>query len=104
MRHCIVPARSILGLVALLALAADGAVNAQEAPTCQIKLMAALEMQTTPEGRVTIPAQIDGHDYRLMVDTGGYINTLSQDVVKQEGYHPTKAQEQLRGMGTVRLD
>ena len=38
--------------------------------------MATLEMQTMPDGRVTIPVQFEGHDYRLLVDTGGYINTV----------------------------
>jgi hypothetical protein len=61
-------------------------------------------MQTIPDGRVTIPVQLEGHDYRLMIATGGYVNTVSPNLVKQEGYHPLQSPGVLRGMGTLKLD
>jgi len=61
-------------------------------------------MQTTPDGRVTIPVQLEGHDYRFMVDTGGYINTVSYRVVMEEGYEPKQTYSTiLQGMGTTLL-
>jgi len=77
----------------------------EQPPDCKLRIIATLDMQTLPDGRVTIPGQIEGHDYRLMVDTGGYINTVSQRVVKQESYRPRRSQgTTLRGMGTTLLE
>lgn len=78
--------------------------EAQQARDCRLRVVAGLEMQTIPDGRVTIPVQVDGHDYRLMVDTGGYINTLSPQLLKQEGYQSRLSPSQARGMGTTVLD
>jgi hypothetical protein len=88
----------------LCILGPGSSVHAQQAPDCRLRIIASLQMQTTSDGRVTIPAQVEGHDYRLMVDTGGYINTVSMQLVKQEDYHPRKSPGMLRGMGTTRLD
>jgi len=96
-----VSALSILGLAVLLS---GGPASAQQAPNCQLRVMVELDMQTLPDGRVTIPVQLDGRDYRLMVDTGGYINTLSEHVVKERNYHPIRGVGMLRGMGTRKLD
>jgi predicted aspartyl protease len=73
-------------------------------PTCKLQAIAVLDMQTTDDGRVTVPVKIEGHDYRLLVDTGGYINTLSQQVVRREGYNPRQAAGGLVGMGTTRMN
>lgn len=87
-----------------LALFTRMAQAQQQAPDCRLRIIAALDMQTTPDGRVTVPVQLDGHEYRLMVDTGGYINTISPRVVRQEGYRPRTSQgTTLRGMGTTLL-
>lgn len=88
----------------LLALMICGPVRAEKTPDCRLRVIASLEMQTMPDGRVTIPVQVEGHDYRLMVDTGGYINTLSPQLVKEQGYEPQRSAGELRGMGTMRLD
>lgn len=92
---------SAAGLFVLLLC---GTAGAQQAQDCQLRAMAMLEMQTMPDGRVTIPVQVEGHDYRLMINTGGYINTLSPQLVKEQGYEPERSPGVLRGMGTRRLD
>lgn len=89
---------------ALLAFLPCRQAGAQESPDCRLRAVARLEMQTMPDGRVTIPVQVEGHDYSLMVDTGGYINTLSPQLVKEQGYQPLRSAGELRGMGTTRLD
>jgi hypothetical protein len=89
---------------ALLALLPCSQASAQQAPDCRLRASAMLEMQTMPDGRVTIPVQIEGHDYRLMVDTGGYINTLSPQLVREQSYEPQRSAGELRGMGKRRLD
>ncbi len=98
------PVAAGLVLAGLMALLSASPANAQEAQDCRLRSMAELNMQTIPDGRVTIPVQLDGHDYRLMVDTGGYINTLSEHVMKEGNYHPMRGAGMLRGMGTTKLD
>jgi predicted aspartyl protease len=91
--------------LAMIAGAAQAADKAADQPDCRLKMIASLEMQTTMDGRVTIPVQIEGHDYRLMVDTGGYINTVSPGLVKHEGYRPSVSTGvRLKGMGTTMLN
>jgi predicted aspartyl protease len=87
-----------------MALLSGRPASAQQAPDCHLRTMAELDMQTLPDGRVTIPVQLDGRDYRLMVDTGGYINTLSEHVLKEGNYHAMRGAGMLRGMGTTKLD
>ncbi len=73
--------------------------RAADAPDCHLHVIAQLEMQTIPDGRPVIPVKLEGHNYRLMVDTGGYISTLSPQVVREEGYR-AMATSPLIGMGT----
>jgi predicted aspartyl protease len=84
-------------------LLGGAAANEKPPPDCRLRMLATLEMQTQSDGRVTIPVQMEGHNYRLMVDTGGYINTVSRQLVAQEGYHPRQSSGFLRGMGTTIL-
>jgi predicted aspartyl protease len=93
------------GLVVFCALLSAGPATAEDPKDCKLRVVMSSELQTIPDGRVAIPVQLEGHDYRLMVDTGGYINTVSPQVVAQEGYHPRDSQGLvLRGMGTTKLD
>jgi len=93
------------GVAAFWALLGWGPAVAEAPQECKLRAVMAAEMQTIPDGRVAIPVQFEGHDYRLMVDTGGYINTVSPQLVKQEGYHPRQSQGLvLRGMGISKLD
>jgi predicted aspartyl protease len=92
----------VLVLVASTAFADTG--SSQPVPQCRLVIMESLDTHTMPDGRVTIPVKLEEHDYRLMVDTGGYINTVSEEVVKREGYNPqTSRSTVLRGMGTTLL-
>jgi len=78
--------------------------QAQQSQDCKLHRLMSAEMQTIPDGRVSIPVQFEGHDYRLMVDTGGYINTVSPNLVKQEGYTLRQTDGMLVGMGLRKLN
>ncbi len=97
------PAGIVLGL-SMAFLSWTMPAHAQQAADCSLHRLAGLDMQTIPDGRVTVPVQLEGHDYRLMIDTGGFINTVSPTVVKQEGYHPIRTPAVSRGMGLSKLD
>ena len=78
-----------------------GAAQAQQEDKCALKIKARLDLLAIPDGRVTIPVQFEGHDHRLMVDTGGYINTVTSQLAKEEGYDVRASRGTvLRGMGT----
>lgn len=99
-------------LLLIAATVTPRAAWAQQAPEqpqpqqdCALHMIASLDMQTIPDGRVTIPVQFEGHDHRLMVDTGGYISTVTPLLATEEGYkahvsHGTV----LRGMGNSLLN
>ncbi len=89
---------NILAVIGCWALFAAGAI-AQPAQNCGLRIAVGLDLQTLPDGRVTVPAQIDGHDYRFMVDTGGFFNTVSQRVAAREGYSPRLSPSGMVGMG-----
>jgi predicted aspartyl protease len=76
------------------------ALAADPPQDCRLRAAAQVPMQIMPDGRVTIPVQLEGHNYRFMIDTGGFINTVSQRVVAEEGYTPKVTRgTTLRGMG-----
>jgi hypothetical protein len=79
---------ALLGILAPSGFACAQPMENGAAPRqgCSLHVMAALDMQTMPNGLVTIPVRFEGHDHRLMVDTGGYINTVTPQLVKEEGY------------------
>lgn len=96
----------VLALLIMLGVAtpASAAVVQQE-QNCVLRVMAKLDMQTVSDGRVTIPVQFEGHDHRLMVDTGGYINTVTPQLTREEGYELRTSQGTvLRGMGQTLLN
>jgi predicted aspartyl protease len=72
---------------------------------CTLKILAALNLETMLDGRVTVPVQFEGHDHRLMVDTGGYLSTITRDLALEEGYEIKKTRGLTEiGMGTSFLD
>lgn len=91
--------------LALALVMVTGAAQAADQPSCRLVMLTSLPMQTTADGRVNIPVQFEGHDYRLMVDTGGYINTVSSELARREGYPISDSYgATLKGMGTTLLD
>jgi hypothetical protein len=85
-------------------LAQQGENGSQQGQNCPLHVIAGMDTQTMPDGRVTIPVQFEGHDHMLMVDTGGYINTVTQQLVREEGYTMEASHGALlRGVGNRQL-
>ncbi len=89
-----------MGLLALLCVLPVSSGAQEKAATCSLTIAASLEMRTIDDGRFTVPIQIEGHEYQLMPDTGGYWNTLIPRVVKKEGYRTQQADQNLIGFGS----
>jgi predicted aspartyl protease len=89
------PIAAMLGVLAL-----SGAAKAQQGQNCAPQMLAALDMQTIPDGRVTIPVQLEGHDYRFLVDTGGFVSTVTPQLAAQEKYRINPSRNMtLKGIG-----
>ncbi len=89
----------------LLVLAVAPAQGQDKAASCQLNVLASLEMRTIPDGRVTVPVQLDGHEYQLMPDTGGLNNTVAPWVAQQLGYRSRQAPAgAMLAMGARRID
>jgi predicted aspartyl protease len=87
-------------LAALGMSAPAGMAAAQPEQGCVPQILAALDMQTIADGRVTIPVQFEGHDHRLLVDTGGFLDTVTPQLVREEGYRVNPSRRlALQGMG-----
>jgi predicted aspartyl protease len=98
MTKTLLPA-ALIGVIAL-----SGAASAQQTG-CQLHVVAALDMQTMSNGLVTIPVRFEGHEHRLLVDTGGYINTVTPQLVREEGYTAQASRSApLKGIGTRQLN
>lgn len=72
----------------LLAVCLGVAAVATEAAAeekCQLLEAAELPMSTDISGRVNIPTTIGDHTVKLMIDTGGYVSTLTNYTVKSLG-------------------
>jgi predicted aspartyl protease len=80
---------SHLWLAALLALVATQA--AAEEKKCQLMMLAKLDMSTDLSGRVNVPMSIGGRNVSLLIDTAGYVSTLTRYSVEQLGLHPESA-------------
>lgn len=78
----------VIGTVAATTATSAEPANtaAPQTPACLLHVAAGLDMETMPDGRVTVPVKFEGHDHKLMVDTGGYINTVTRQLVREEGY------------------
>lgn len=73
-----------------VARADDSARDRTETPPspCTLPLLASLDVATTPEGMVVLPATIDGHRGGFLVDTGGLAGVLGWGTAKQLGHSP----------------
>ena len=73
-----------LACIPLPALAQTGGAAAQTPPaSCNLNEISSLDMSTDPDGRITIPAAVNGHPVRFLVDTGDVFATLSSSVVEE---------------------
>jgi len=71
---------------ALVAVCATAHVRADEPPppqACNLSLLASLDVETTTEGMILVPATIDGHKGGFLVDTGGLAGVLGRATAKQ---------------------
>jgi predicted aspartyl protease len=67
-------ARYILAALVLLAVPAA-------ADECRLTQVSSLATTPDADGGITVPASIDGHDLRLLVDTAGIYNLLTETTV-----------------------
>jgi len=68
-----------------------GAARADDAAlpkTCNLPLLASLDLETTTAGMVVVPGTIDGHKGGLLVDTGGLAGVLGWATAKQLTHSP----------------
>ena len=65
MRAVVKPDLALLGMLTLLA------APARADDSCKLIRVAALDIAQDSYGGVTVPAAINEHDVRLLVDTGG---------------------------------
>ena len=76
---------SWLFLALFLATAAAGAASADDQPDCRLHLLASLDLHTDASGEVYVVMGVNGHDERMLVDTGGLTSMLSESVVNTLG-------------------
>lgn len=70
------PMKIWIAASAMVLLAGQGAFA--EEPDCRLQIAAALPMQLDNSNTVSVPAAIQGHPIRMLVDTGAYSSTLQQ--------------------------
>ncbi len=58
---------------------------AAAAPPCALSLSTSLDIETLSNGLVAVPAEINGHATRLVVDTGSIYSSLADDLTDELG-------------------
>jgi len=71
-------------LSALLVLA-GGLATPASADNCTVTQVASLQMADSFPGRVVVTGTIDGQPHTFMIDTGGFVSELYDDVVQKLG-------------------
>jgi predicted aspartyl protease len=89
---------SILGVIFL-----SSQLHAQQQRVCQLNRFSILPITTLPDGRFTVPVQLDGEPLNLMVDTGGAVVTLTNDKAYSLGLPVLQANSELRGVAGARF-
>jgi predicted aspartyl protease len=64
---------------------------AAEEPKCQLVQVAKLDMSTDLTGRVGVPMTVGDQTVNLLIDTGGFVSTLTRYTVEHLGLHPQSA-------------
>jgi predicted aspartyl protease len=82
--------KRLLSLVALFLAAVATQASAEERK-CELLETAELPMSTDLSGRVNVPMTIGGQTVHLMIDTAGYVSTLTRYTVTTLGMHPESA-------------
>jgi predicted aspartyl protease len=57
-------------------------------PTCDLKQIDSLDLDTSGDGTVTVPVSIENHPARLMVDTGAAFSTVDESFARSVGMEP----------------
>lgn len=71
-----------IGLFGVFAL---WTANAHAADACRLVELASLDLDTDPGHSLAIPASIDGHDIKMLVDTGSVYSMLADKTVTDLG-------------------
>lgn len=82
--------RHLFSLIALFLAVAAAQASAEERK-CQLLEAAELPMSTDLSGRVNVPMAIGGQTVHLLIDTAGYVSTLTRYTVTALGMHPESA-------------
>lgn len=69
---------------------ASSAVAADE-QKCQLLQAARLDMSTDLTGRVNVPMTVGNQTVNMLIDTGGFVSTLTQYAVERMELHPQSA-------------
>jgi predicted aspartyl protease len=68
----------------------SSAAQAEE-QKCQLLQVAKLDMSTDLSGRVNVPMMVGNQPVNLLIDTGGFVSTLTRYTVEKLGLHPESA-------------
>jgi predicted aspartyl protease len=77
--------RRVWALLFALCLGLGAVGEARAEGKCGLTEAAEFDLSTDLSGRVSIPMTIGGHTVKLMVDTAGFVSTLTQHTVKSLG-------------------
>ena len=72
---------------------------AQDAADCPLKVYARIEMIDLDNGLVAIPVKLEEHELYFLLDSGGFINTISQSAVDELKLTPLPAAAKVYGVG-----
>lgn len=73
---------SWLLLALFMTMAAASAARAEDQPDCRLHMLASLDLRTDASGEVYVAMGVNGHNERMLIDTGGITSMLSESVVK----------------------
>jgi predicted aspartyl protease len=72
-------------VAAVFLMFAAGTAQAAAEEKCQLMEAAELDMSTDLSGRVNVPMTVGGQNIKLMIDTAGFVSTLTRYTVKSLG-------------------
>src|SRR5579862_8233532 len=85
------------------AAAPEPPVSAQtvsaDTPDCPLKQFARLDMIDLESGLAVVPAKVEDRDLYFLLDTGGFVNTISPVVVHDLNLTPQPTKQPVYGLG-----